>query len=73
MIWVHKEQATLVNAQSHLYEGTRQNMHVTKHNNADQTFWIFYFLCVFGLLTQKRVKIDKKEQRFKAFKNNEQN
>ena len=35
MIWVHKEQATLENAQSHLYEGKRQNMHVTKHNNAD--------------------------------------
>ena len=43
-----------------MYEGTRQNMHVTKHNNADQTFWIFYFLCVFGFLTQKQVKIDKK-------------
>ena len=62
MIWVHKEQATLVNAQSHLYEGTRQNMHVTGHKNTDQTFWIFYFLCVFGLLTQKQVKIDKKER-----------
>jgi len=55
---VHKEQATLVNAQSHLYKGTRQNMRVTKHNNADQTFWIFYFLCVFGFLTQKQLKID---------------
>ena len=73
MIWVHKEQAKIINAQSHLYKGTWQNMHVTKHNNADQTFRIFYFLCVFGFLTQKRVKIDKKEQRFKAFKNNEQN
>ena len=61
MICVHREQAKLVNAQSHLYEGTRQNMHVTKHNNADQTFWIFYFLCVFGFLTQKQVKIDQKE------------
>ena len=57
---MHKEQATLVNAQSHFYEGTRQNMRVTKHNNADQTFWIFYFLCVFGFLTQKQIKIDKK-------------
>ena len=36
-------------------------MPVTKHNNADQTFWIFYFLCVFGFLTQKQVKIDKKK------------
>ena len=67
---MHKEQATLINAQSHLYEGTRQNMHVTKYNNADQTFWIFYFLCVFGFLTQKQVKIDKKLETFKA--NNKQ-
>ena len=64
---MHKEQATLVNAQSHLYDGTRQNMRVTKHNNANQTFWIS-FLCVFGFLTQKQVKIDKKS--FKA--NNKQ-
>ena len=67
MIWVHKEQAKLVNAQNHLYEGTRQNMLVTIHNNADQTFWIFYFLCVFRFLTQKQVKIDKK-QNVKMFK-----
>ena len=31
----------LVNVQSHLYEDIRQNMRVTIHNNADQTFWIF--------------------------------
>ena len=55
---MHKKQAMLVNAQSNLYEGTRQNMRVIKHNNADQTFWIFYFLCVFGFLTQKQLKID---------------
>ena len=55
-----KEQAMLVNIQSHLYEGKRQNMRVTKHN-VDQTFWIFYLLCVFGFLTQKQVKIDKKK------------
>ena len=60
MIWAHKKQATLVNTQSHLYEGTRQNMHVTIYKNADQTFWIFYFLCIFGFLTQKQVKIDQK-------------
>ena len=36
-------------------------MHVTLHNNANQTFWILYFLCVFGFLTQKQVKIDKKK------------
>ena len=58
---MHREQAMLINEQNHLYEGTRQNMHVKKHNNADQTFWIFYFLCVFGFFTQKKVMIDKKE------------
>ena len=58
---MHIEQATLVNVQSHLYKDTRQNMRVTKHNNANQTFWIFYFLCVFLFLTQKKVKIDQKE------------
>ena len=68
MIWVHKEQATLVNAQSHKYKDTRQNMLVTIHNNVDQTFWIFYFLCVFRFLTQKQVKIDQKN--VKAFKAN---
>ena len=61
MILVHKEQVMLVNTQSQKYKGTRQNMLVTIHNNVDQTFWIFYFLCVFGFLTQKQVKIDKKK------------
>ena len=28
-------------------------MLVTIHNNVDQTFWIFYFLYVFGFLTEK--------------------
>ena len=36
--WMHREQATLVNAQGHLYKGTRQNMLMTIHNNVDQTF-----------------------------------
>ena len=44
MIWVLREQAMLINAQGQLYEGTRQHMLMTKHNNVDQTFWIFYFL-----------------------------
>ena len=35
-------------------------MHVTIYKNADQTFRIFYFLCIFGFLTQKQVKIDQK-------------
>ena len=58
---MHEEQATLVNAQSHWYKSTRQNMLVTKHNNVDQTFWIFYFLYVFGFLTQNQEKIDQKQ------------
>ena len=44
-------------------------MRVTKHNSDDQSFWIFFFLCVFGFLTQKQVKIDQNEQTFKAIKN----
>ena len=43
-------------------------MHVTMHNIADQTFWILYFLCVFGFLTQSKVNNDKKQQTTKAFK-----
>ena len=44
-------------------------MLVTIHNNANQTFWIFYFLCAFGFLTQKQIKIDKKKS-VKTFKVN---
>ena len=44
-------------------------MLVTVHNNVDQTFWIFYFLCVFGFLTQKQIQIDKKKN-VKTFKAN---
>ena len=65
MIWVYKEQATLVNAQSHKYKGTRQNMLMTIHNNVDQTFWIIYFLCVFVFLTQKQEKIDNNKKKKK--------
>ena len=53
---VHTKQAKIRNTQNHLYEGISQNIRVTKLNNADQTFWIFYFLCVFGFLTQKTSK-----------------
>ena len=67
-IQIHKEQAKLINAQSHWYGGTRLNMRVTIHNNVNQTFWILYFLCVFGFLTQSKVKNDQKQQTSKAFK-----
>ena len=44
-------------------------MLVTKHNNIDQTFWIFYFLCVFRFVhTQKR----KHKSKIKC-KNNQNN
>ena len=72
MIQVHKEQAKLVNAQSHLYESTKLNMCVTKHNNADQTFWIFYFLCVFGFLTQSKWRLIK-NNKHQSFLNNNNN
>ena len=71
-IQVHREQAKLINAQSHQYGGTRLNMHVTMHITADQTFWILYFLCVFGFLTQSKVKNDQNQQTTKAFKQQKQ-
>ena len=51
---MHKEQATLVNAQSHLYEGTRQNMHVAcAQTYTIKLFEIFTFYVVLDfLLTQ---------------------
>ena len=36
-------------------------MLMTIHKNVDQTFWIFYFLCVFGFLKQKQEKIYQKQ------------
>ena len=53
---MHKEQATLVNAQSHLYDGTRQNMRVTKHNNAGQTFLDFLLFMCFWIFDTKTGK-----------------
>ena len=47
-------------------------MHVTMHITADQTFWILYFLCVFGFLTQSKVKNDQNQQTTKAFKQQKQ-
>ena len=61
-IQVHREQAKLINAQSHWYRGTRLNMHVTIHNTTNQTFWILYFLCVFGFFAHSKVKNDKKNK-----------
>ena len=60
-IKVQKEQAKLINAQSHLYKGTRPNSHVEFAQTyiiklfEFFTFWNFHFLCGFGFLhTQKQ-------------------
>ena len=37
----------LVNAQSHLYEGIRQNIRVIEHDNANQTFGFSTFYVFF--------------------------
>ena len=67
MIQVHKEQAKLVNAQSHLYGSIRPNMRVTKHNNADQNLLDFLLFMCFWIFGTKQVRIDQKEQTFNAF------
>ena len=53
---VYREQATLVNAQGHLTKVQGKICFKTKFNDIDQTFWILYFLCVFGFLTYKAIK-----------------
>ena len=52
----------LVNAQSHKYKGTRQNMLMTIHNNVDQTFGFSTFYVFLDFLTQKQEMIDKKKK-----------
>ena len=59
-IQVHREQAKFINALSHWYRGTRLNMHVTMHNTADQTFWIFDI--------KQEKNNQKKQQTIKVFK-----
>jgi len=39
------------------------------HNTANQIFWILYFLCVSGFLTQSKEKNDKKQQTTKLLNN----
>ena len=68
-VQVHKEQAKLINAQRHLYGDIRLNMRVTIHNNANQTFWILYFLC-FLIFDTKQVKNDKKTNKHSKLLNN---
>ena len=70
-IRVHKEQAKLINGQSHKYGGTRLNMRVTIYN-IDQTFWILYFICVFGFLTQSKKRMIKNNKLPKLSKQQKQ-
>ena len=52
---VYTEQAKLVNALRHKYEGTRPNSHVKCTQTYTIKFSKFYFLCIFGFLhTQKQ-------------------
>ena len=56
---MQKEQA--VNAQSHLYKGTRPNSHVIcAQTYTIKLFGIFYFLCGFRFFTHTKLKYKSK-------------
>ena len=67
MIWVHKKQAKFIDAQSHKYKGTRQNMLWDKTQQCQSNFLDFLlfgfstFFVVFGFLTHNKEKIVKKQ------------
>ena len=66
---VYTEQAKLVNALRHKYEGTRPNSHVKCTQTYTIKFSKFYFLCIFGFLhTQKQ-----KHKSMINWKNNKNN
>ena len=48
-------------------------MCVTKHNNADQNLLDFLLFMCFWFFGTKQVRIDKKEQTFKAFEKKNKN
>ena len=63
MIWVHRKQAMLVDAQSHLHKITRQNIFWDKNLTMSIKFFGFStFYVVFGFLTYKKEKIDQRQQ-----------
>ena len=68
MIWEHKKQATLENAQSHKYKGTMQNMLETKHKNVDKTFLDFLLFMCFWIFDTKARKYLSKDNNVKTFK-----
>ena len=57
MIWVQRKQAMLMDAQRYKVK------HILRQSSTMliKTFWIFYFLWVFGFLTHKKEKIDLKQ------------
>ena len=61
---MQKEQAKLVNAQSHLYKGTRPNSYViyaqTYTIKLFENFCFFHFLCGFGFFTHTKLKYKSK-------------
>ena len=59
---VLREQATLLNAQGHLYEGTRQNMFWNKTQQCRSTFLDFQLFMCFWIFDIKQEKIDQKQQ-----------
>ena len=68
---MHREQATLVNAQGHLYKGTRPNMLMTKHNNVGQNFGFLLFMC-FWIFNNIRLIKNNNVKTFKVEKKNKQ-
>ena len=53
---MHKEQAKLVNAQSHLYRGTRQNSHVICAQTYMINILIFSLFMWFWIFTHTKLK-----------------
>ena len=63
MIWVHREQAMLVDAQSQFAQRYKRK-HILRQNStiSIKLFGFSTFYVVFGFLTHKKEKIDKKQQ-----------
>ena len=53
---MHKEQAKLVNAQNHMYKGTRQNSHVICAQTYTIKFFEFFTFLWFWIFTHIKLK-----------------
>ena len=65
---VHREQATLLNAQGHLYKGIRQNMFWDKTQRCRSTFSDFQIFMCFRIFDIKNKKRFIKNNNVKTFK-----